>query len=114
MSKPPVKSLLALALASTLLLGTVPVSAHDDGESRLSASAQALLGNARRTTAAFVDINMAINAAGGAYGPDPFADAQRITCIASAQPGRGAMGVHYVNFSLLDSTVDALRPEALI
>lgn len=107
--KPPVKSLLALALASPLLLGAVPASAHDDGESRLSASAQALLGDARRATAAFVDINVAIK-----LGYGPFADAQGITCITSAQPGKGAMGVHYVNGSLLDSTVDALRPEALI
>ena len=112
MNKPAVKSLLALALASTLLLGTAPASAHDEGESRLSPSAQALLGDARRATAAFVDINVAIN--GGGYGPAPFADAQGITCIASAQPGKGAMGIHYVNFSLLDPAVDALRPEALI
>ena len=41
-------------------------------------------------------------------------DAQGVTCIASAQPGRGALGVHCGNGSLLDSTVDALRPEALI
>lgn len=114
MSKPPVKSLLTLALAGTLLLGAAPASAHDGGESRLSPSAQALLGDARRATAAFVDINAAIGVAGG-YSATPVADLQGITCIASAQPGKGAMGIHYVNGSLLfDGAVDALRPEALI
>jgi hypothetical protein len=87
-----------------------PAVAHD-GERRLAPSAQALLGDARRATAAFVDVNAAIH---GGYGPAPFADAQGITCIASAQPGKGAMGIHYVNGSLLDSAIDALRPEAMI
>jgi hypothetical protein len=113
--KPPVKTLVAAALATSALLAQAPASAHD-GEVRLSAQAMADLGDARRATAAFVDINVATSAAGG-YGPSAFADAQGITCIASAQPGKGAMGIHYVNGAHLmaaDPTPDAKRPEALI
>lgn len=107
--RPPVKPLLALALAAGIaLLAQVPAAAHDEA-GRMSAPAQDLLGDARRATAAFHDIHAAV-AAG--YGPAPFADVQGITCI--AQPGQGAMGIHFVNGGLLDSTVDALRPEALI
>jgi hypothetical protein len=34
------------------------------------------------------------------------------TCI--VEPGEGGMGVHLVNVSLLDSTIDVRRPEALV
>lgn len=34
------------------------------------------------------------------------------TCI--EQPGQGGMGVHMVNTSLLDSTIDSKRPEVLV
>jgi hypothetical protein len=38
-------------------------------------------------------------------------DAAGITCIASAE---GAMGIHMLNPSLLDGTVDATKPELLV
>lgn len=85
-----------------------PAFAHDEVGS-LSRRAQSLIGEARRATAPFHDIHAAI-AAG--WGPGPFADAQGITCI--AHPTQGAMGIHYVNGGLLDATVDASTPEALI
>src|SRR4029450_5018250 len=41
------------------------------------------------------------------------ADAAGITCI--AEPGMGAMGVHYVNGELVkDPAIDATHPEALV
>jgi hypothetical protein len=40
-------------------------------------------------------------------------DAKGIACI--DMPGRGAMGVHYVNGTLVgDGDIDALRPEAMV
>lgn len=101
----------ALLAAAVTTAFAVPSFARDS-ETTLSPSAQADLGDARRATAPFVDINLAINA--GGYGPAPFADAQGITCIANAQPRKGAMGIHYVNGSLLDGALDPKRPEALI
>ena len=58
-------------------------------------------------TARFHDLDAA-KAAG--YSVQVF-DAAGITCIASDQ---GAMGVHMLNPSLLDGTVDATQPELLV
>jgi hypothetical protein len=58
-------------------------------------------------TAAFHDLNAA-KAAG--YTVQVF-DAAGITCIASAE---GAMGIHMLNPSLVDGTVEAAQPEALV
>lgn len=99
---------LRLLLCALTLATAAPAFAHDE-LGTLSARAQSMLGDARRAIAPWHDINAAI-AAG--YGPLPFADAQGITCIAHAT--QGAMGIHYVNGQLLDATVDALAPEALI
>jgi len=63
---------------------------------------------ARRATAHYHDLGTA-EAAG--YGL--FRDAQGIACI--ELPGTGAMGVHFVNGSLVgDAVLDPLRPEALV
>ena len=109
MSKPPVKSLLALALASTLVLGTAPAAAHDDGESKLSPRAQSQIAQARRATASFHNIEAAF-AAG--YGPAPVVDLKGNACI--EQPGQGAMGIHFVNGSLLNVHLREQQPQALI
>jgi hypothetical protein len=50
----------------------------------------------------------AVQAAG--YGE--FRDAQGIACIEHME--MGAMGIHYVNGSLLDTTIDPARPEAVV
>jgi hypothetical protein len=62
----------------------------------------------KAATSRFQDVNKAIDAGWSIR----LADKNGIECI--AQPGEGAMGVHMVNGSLLDSTIDLTRPEALV
>jgi hypothetical protein len=109
MRKPPIKKILGLALASTLMLGVVPASAHEEDESRLSPQVRAQIAQARRATARFHDIDAAF-AAG--YGPAPVVDLQGRACI--DQPGQGTMGIHYVNANLLTPHLSTLQPQALI
>ena len=59
-------------------------------------------------TAAFHDVDSAI-AAGYTF---RLPDVTGKTCI--DQPGTGGMGVHMVNTSLLDGTLDPKKPEALV
>ena len=100
---PVVLSILALAVFA------IPVTASSGGQSSLAA--------ARDATAGLHDRDAA-NAAGYVA---RVADLQGITCIADPG-GAGAMGVHYLNPSLLpelfDPTaaaeVDALTPELLV
>jgi hypothetical protein len=88
---------LAIALAVLVPLAVVGV-----------AFASGAFGEARPATAHFHHVAMA-EAAG--YGE--FRDAQGIACI--ELPGTGAMGVHYVNGSLVgDAVLDPRRPEALV
>ena len=57
----------------------------------------------RESTRQFIDVNVAT-----AYSYQPF-----LGCVSG--PDHGAMGVHYVNSSLVgDGEIDATRPEALI
>jgi hypothetical protein len=63
---------------------------------------------AKTATARFHDLDKA-KAAG--YTVQVF-DAAGITCI--AQPGQGAMGIHMLKPSLLDSEIDAKNPELLV
>ncbi len=105
------KPLLGLALAGCVVaLSQAPAAARDDAN-QLSPRAQAALGDARRATARFHDINVALSASGG-YGPTPVMDVAGNICI--DQPGQGAMGIHYANGSLLDATVKEEEPEALM
>lgn len=62
----------------------------------------------KSSTAAFHDLDQAKEAG---YTVRVF-DLAGIDCI--AQPGQGAMGVHMLNPSLLDSTIDADQPELLV
>jgi hypothetical protein len=62
----------------------------------------------KSSTAAFHDLDQAKEAG---YTVRVF-DLAGIDCI--AQPGQGAMGVHMLNPSLLDSTIDADHPELLV
>jgi hypothetical protein len=66
------------------------------------------LGDATRSTAAYQDVKKAI-AAGYSF---RLPDKTGATCI--AQPPQGAMGVHMVNKKLLDGTIDAAKPEAMV
>jgi len=63
---------------------------------------------AKPATARFHDVGKAIEAGYTIR----LADLAGIECIAS--PSQGAMGVHMVNGSLLDTTIDATAPEALV
>jgi hypothetical protein len=69
---------------------------------------QSDLAEARQATAAFHDLDAA---AAVGYSVT-VADAAGLTCI--AQPGEGAMGVHMLDPTLLDGSVDAAAPEALV
>jgi len=61
-----------------------------------------LLAAVNRATAKYQKVEMAL-----ADGYEPASP-----CVSA--PGLGAMGVHYVNFSLVDGEHDPLRPEALL
>jgi hypothetical protein len=63
---------------------------------------------AKPATARFHDVDKAI-AAGYSF---RLPELSGKTCI--SEPGQGAMGVHMVNTSLLDSTIDPTAPEALV
>jgi hypothetical protein len=67
-----------------------------------------VFGDARPATAGFHHVQHAV-----ATGYDEFRDAQGIACI--ELPGTGAMGIHYVNGSLVgDAVLDTSRPEGLV
>ncbi len=92
--------LLAALLAAALAVGVVaPVAAAD--ESGLAAL--------RNATAAFHDL-AAAEAAGYTV---EVADLAGITCIADPG-GAGTMGIHFLNPSLLDNTVNATSPQLVI
>jgi hypothetical protein len=68
-------------------------------------------GTLLEATAASATFNQVRRAEAAGYGL--FKDAQGIACI--DKPGVGAMGIHYVNGTLVGDTVlDAMRPEALV
>jgi hypothetical protein len=93
----------ALAAMSALaLLGTATVaSAANTGPDRK-------VEQMREATAQFHSIKAA-----EAAGYVPFQDVNGISCI--AEPGMGAMGVHYVNPQLIGNpSIDARKPEALV
>jgi hypothetical protein len=69
------------------------------------AAGQADLAAARQATAAFHDVDQA-EAAG--YG----STLDILGCFEN--PGVGGMGLHYVDFTLVDGVVDATAPEALV
>jgi hypothetical protein len=92
-----------------LTLFAIPVAARSDGQSDVA--------GARIATASFHDL-AAANAAGYAV---EVADNQGLTCIADPG-GAGAMGIHYLNPSLVPelfdpaaaAAVDAATPELLV
>jgi hypothetical protein len=63
---------------------------------------------AQSATAKFHDVDKAIEAGYSVR----VADKNGIECI--AQPGEGAMGIHMLNPSLLDGTIEATQPELLV
>jgi hypothetical protein len=95
---------LAVAITAVALSGSAATaSAHPqrDVEPSITAPAHA-------ATAKYHSLNLAKKA-----GYSILADTAGITCI--AEPGMGAMGVHYVKADLVkDPAIDAKHPEALV
>ena len=89
--------------ALILLLAVVPVLAAVG-----VAVAAGAFDGAKSSTARFHDVEQAKEAG---YTVTVF-DKAGLSCI--AQPGEGAMGVHLLNPSLLDGTIDADKPELLV
>jgi hypothetical protein len=69
------------------------------------AAGQSGLASARQATAAFHDVGKAESAGYGST-------IDILGCFEN--PGVGGMGLHYVDFSLVDGVVDATQPEALV
>jgi hypothetical protein len=98
-------SILQLALLSSLV--TAPLLAADNAAAKHSAHAQpaaaSLVELVRAGTKQYIDVN---NATTAGYGPF-------LGCVAGTD--HGAMGVHYVNGTLLGNlTLDPAQPQALI
>jgi hypothetical protein len=91
------KRALILALAVLPVLATVG-----------AAVAAGAFDGPKSSTARFHDIDKAMEAG---YTVKVF-DKAGLQCI--AQPGEGAMGIHMLNPSLLDGTIDADEPELLV
>ncbi len=72
------------------------------------AIAGGLLDQAKQATAPFHNTDVARNAGYTVM----VADTAGNVCI--AEPGEGGMGVHLLNPNLLDTTIDAAKPEALV
>ena len=103
--KTPVKSI--AAILTTLFALNAPTLSFAHGDAPLSGeSMQAQLHDLRRATAAYRDVDEALRAGYGKF-PDLAGD-----CV--SQPGQGAMGVHYLNGTLVDAVLDPLKPEALM
>ncbi|HEX9812916.1 MAG TPA: hypothetical protein VGA88_12645 [Burkholderiales bacterium] len=92
-------------LLPTLLLAGCATSAEHDSHysSQARQQTQAPLAQlVRQATARFKDVQVAL-----AEGYAPF-----LGCVSGGNGG--AMGIHYVNGALLDGTLEASRPEALM
>jgi hypothetical protein len=101
MKAKPVLTVLALMLTLMVALGASSAPA-------LPGKTQASLAAAKGATAGVRNVDAAI-----AAGYAELRDAKHIACI--AMPGMGAMGIHYVNGSLVkDAVLDPRRPEALV
>lgn len=97
----------ALTLVAAALLGT-PLAAA--AAPRGDADVHKDLAGARAATAQFHRTGAA-NAAGYAPFPEGVPLHQ---CIAARDPGHGAMGVHWLNAALVDTTLDPAQPEVLV
>jgi hypothetical protein len=101
------KTLLVAAAAATAacLMLSAPARAHGQADESAD-NVQAQIAQVRHATRKFNDVQAAIDA-----GYAAFADKDGY-CV--SQPGQGAMGIHYLNNSLLTTEFDPLRPQALM
>jgi hypothetical protein len=91
-----------LVLASYVVLATLALSSVASAQQDPGSSSSQLVKVVRNATYQYQNVNTA-TAAG--YGPF-------LGCVSGSD--HGAMGIHYVNPSLLNGTVDATHPQALI
>jgi hypothetical protein len=91
-----------MMLLAALALGSFAL-AQQKTQSQGQADQDKLVEIVRSSTAQYVDDVKAATAAG--YGP-------ALGCVSG--PDHGAMGIHYVNGSLLNGPIDATHPQALI
>ena len=99
--KTTVNTLVGTALALLLALQS-PAYGHG-AASESAERVDALIGDVRRATAPFKEIQAALDAG---Y-------SQFLGCV--AQPGQGAMGIHFLHATYPgDALLDPLRPEALV
>jgi hypothetical protein len=92
-------------LSALLLVAALCAVAATSG---FTAPGWAKLAKVKHATAKYTKV---ANAQAAGYGL--LVDAQGIACI--DMPGKGGMGVHYVNGTLVgDGKIDALRPEAMV
>lgn len=97
--------ILAGTAAALMLTAQTPAFGRGDAADS-SEKIQSLINDVRRATARFMDVDEAIRAQYVKF-PDLAGD-----CV--AQPGQGAMGIHYLNSALISTTLDPLRPAALM
>jgi len=94
------------AAITALMMIAAPAFAHGDADESAE-QIQQLISDVRQATQKFHNVQTAID-----LGYAAFADKDGL-CV--AQPGQGAMGVHYLNGTLVgDAVLDPLQPEALM
>jgi len=107
----PKRVVTAAAVAFALVLAVAPAAGAAAPGSGVARAHRADFDDVRAATAAYWNLKVAKSV--GGYTTKVIDLAGR-SCIADPN-GSGAMGVHFVNASLLtDGAIDALRPEALI
>ena len=98
---------LAVAALVLMLIESVQTPAFGHGDAVDSGKkVQKLINDVRRATTPFRDVDEAIRADYVKF-PDQSGD-----CV--AEPGQGAMGIHYLNGGLISTVLDPLRPAALM
>ena len=95
--------LLVLTLLGGLLTTAPLLCAQHESHSMMQHMSSQLVKDVRNATSQYIDVN---NATHAGYGPF-------LGCVTG--PDHGAMGIHYVNGSLVtDGKIDVTQPEALI
>jgi hypothetical protein len=89
-------------VASHIVLAAVTLSSVALAQQNIAADQSKLVQIVRNATAQYADVN---NATTAGYGPF-------LGCVSGTD--HGAMGIHYVNPSLLNGTLDPTHPQALI
>jgi hypothetical protein len=98
-----IQCIVRLAVGGSLFLPTPFVEAGQAGHEHGAQAPPRLVQIVRDATKQFTDVNAAVAAGYGQF----------LGCVSG--PDHGAMGIHYVNGSLVgDGVIDATRPEALI